>query len=329
PVCMLFPDIDLAAGTVTLAIWQSVILTGLLLLFFFLAIYRADWRSVIGPAVRLSLALFGIAAAWTLLDPLAGRERAGGRRALDQRILEMTARAWGPGPTLGCLEPDLGEATEAACESALFAGPDTIAAATAYVSGSLALLADAVANGWDASYDPALAALRRRLEADRFGLVAQVLAGEGCTAQKCEKLAIFSDPRQVSANLKARTFEAVVARYSSGWAQPASAPAPAPPPPPPPPPAAPAPAPPPPAPPATAHPPAPKLHFPPPAAAPAGDHKHNRPKGPAGAGPAGGGGAKPPPRAGAPAPARAGRAGPTARAGGPADPDRPACGKYR
>jgi hypothetical protein len=221
---MLFPDVDLAAGTVTLAIWQSVILTGLLLLFLFLAIYRADWRTVIGPAVRLSLALFGIAAAWTLLDRLAERDRADERRALDQRILEMSARALVPGSTLGCFEPSLGEATETACESALFAGPDTIAAATTYVSGSLALLADAVANGWDANYDPALAALRRRLEADRFGLVAQVLAGEGCSAQKCEKLAVFSDPRRVSANLKARTFDTLVARYSGGWSsQPASA----------------------------------------------------------------------------------------------------------
>jgi hypothetical protein len=228
---MLFPDVDLAAGTVTLAIWQSVVLTGLLLLFLFLAIYRAEWRTVIGPAVRLSLALFGIAAAWTLLDRLAERDRADERRALDQRILEMSARALVPGSTLGCFEPNLGEATEAACESALFAGPDTIAAATTYVSGSLTLLADAVANGWDANYDPALAALRRRLEADRFGLVAQVLAGEGCSAQKCEKLAVFSDPSRVSANLKARTFETLVARYSGGWSsQPASAAAPAAPP---------------------------------------------------------------------------------------------------
>jgi hypothetical protein len=225
---MLFPDVDLAAGTVTLTIWQSVILTGLLLLFLFLAIYRADWRTVIGPAVRLSLALFGIAAAWTLLDRLAERDRADERRALDQRILEMSARALVPGSTLGCFEPNLGEATEAACESAVFAGPDTIAAASTYVSGSLALLADAVANGWDANYDPALAALRRRLETDRFGLVAQVLAGEGCTAQKCEKLAVFSDPGRVRANLKARTFETLVARYSGGWSsQPASAAAPA------------------------------------------------------------------------------------------------------
>ena len=224
---MLFPDIDVAAGTVTLAIWQSVILAGLLLLFLFLAIYRAQWPTVVGPAVRLSLALFGIAAAWTLLDRLAERDRADERRALDQRILEMSARALIPGSPLGCLEPNLGETIDAACEKAVFAGPETIAAATAHVAGSLSLLADAVANGSDVYYDAALAALRRRLEIDRFGLVAQVLAGEGCSAAKCEKFALFADPSRVSANLKAQTFENLVARHSPGWPQPASAAAPA------------------------------------------------------------------------------------------------------
>src|SRR3984893_15486169 len=98
---MVFPDIDVAAGTVTFVLWQSVILTGLVLLFLFLAIYRAQWPTVVGPAVRLSLTLFGIAAAWTLLDRLAERDRADERRALDQRILEMSARALAPGSLLG------------------------------------------------------------------------------------------------------------------------------------------------------------------------------------------------------------------------------------
>jgi len=224
---MPFPDIDVAAGTVTLAIWQSAILAGLLLLFVFLAVYRAQWPTVVGPAVRLSLALFGIVAAWTVVDRLAERDRADERRALDQRILELSARALAPGSALGCLEPNLGETIDAACEKAVFADPETIAGATAYVAGSLSLLADAAANGWDVYYDAALAALRHRLEIDRFGLVAQVLAGEGCSAAKCEKLALFADANRVSANLKARTFENLVARNSAGWPQPASAAAPA------------------------------------------------------------------------------------------------------
>ncbi|TMJ54266.1 MAG: hypothetical protein E6G84_03610 [Alphaproteobacteria bacterium] len=121
----------------------------------------------------------------------------------------------------------MGETIDAACEKAVFADPETIAGATAYVAGSLSLLADAAANGWDVYYDAALAALRHRLEIDRFGLVAQVLAGEGCSAAKCEKLALFADANRVSANLKARTFENLVARNSAGWPQPASAAAPA------------------------------------------------------------------------------------------------------
>ena len=223
---MPFPDIDVAAGTVTLAIWQSAILAGLLLLLVFLAVYRAQWPTIVGPAVRLSLALFGIVAAWTVVDRLAERDRADERRALDQRILELSARALAPGSALGCLEPNLGETIDAACEKAVFAGPETIAAATAYVAGSLSLVADAVANGWDVYYDAALAALRHRLEIDRFGLVAQVLAGEGCSAAKCERFALFADTSRVSANLKARTFDNLVARYSAGWPQSASAAAP-------------------------------------------------------------------------------------------------------
>ena len=219
---MLFPDIDIAAGTVTFALWQSVILTGLLLLFLFLAIYRAAWPTVVGPAIRLSLVLFGIAAAWTLLDRLAARDHAQERRALDQRILDMGARAVAPGSPLGCLEPNLPDAIEALCEKAVFAGPESVAAATAYVSGSLSLLADAAANGWDLDYDVALAALRHRLEIDRFGLVAQALAGEGCSAAKCEKFALFADSRGVSANLTARTFETLLARHSAAWPRPGS-----------------------------------------------------------------------------------------------------------
>jgi hypothetical protein len=224
---MPFPDIDVAAGTVTLAIWQSAILAGLLLLFVFLAVYRAQWPTIVGPAVRLSLALFGIMAAWTVVDRLAERDRADERRALDQRILELSAHALAPGSPLGCLEQNLGETIDAACEKAVFAGPETIAAATAYVAGSLSLLADAAANGWDVYYDAALAGLRHRLEIDRFGLVAQVLAAEGCSAAKCERFALFVDTSRISANLKARTFENLVARHSAGWPQSASAAAPA------------------------------------------------------------------------------------------------------
>jgi hypothetical protein len=167
------------------------------------------------------LVVFGIGAVWTFLDRMSAREQADARRALDQRVV-LSARALSPGSPLGCLESDLAETLQVFCEKAIFASPETVAAATAYVTGSLALLADGLANGLDSDYDAALGALRHRLEFDRFGFVAQVLAGQGCSGAKCEKFALFEDARRVGANLTAHTFEAILARHSAKWPQPGS-----------------------------------------------------------------------------------------------------------
>jgi hypothetical protein len=223
---MLFPDIDAAAGTVTLAIWQSALFAGMALLLLFLAIYRGKWPDVAGTVVRVGLVMFAVAAVWGLLAQLSEHDRADERRALDRRIAEMGARALAPGSPLGCLEPTLGATLEAACEKAVFADPQSVAGTMAYVAGSLSLLSDSLAWGLDPDYDSGLAALRRRLEIDRFGLVAQVLVGQGCSAAKCETLALFADASRLSANLKARTFENLVARHSAGWPQPPPAAAP-------------------------------------------------------------------------------------------------------
>jgi hypothetical protein len=180
---------------------------------------RAGWPSVVGPGIRIMLVAFGVGAVWTFLDRMSAREHADARRALDQRVVELSAGALAPGSPLGCLESNLGETLQVFCEKAIFAGPDTVAAATAYVTGSLALLADGLANGLDSDYHAALGALRHRLEFDRFGFVAQVLAGQGCSAAKCEKFALFADARRVGANLTAHTFEAILARHSVEWPQ--------------------------------------------------------------------------------------------------------------
>jgi hypothetical protein len=220
---MLVPDIDVAAGTVTFAIWQLMILIGSLLLVLLLAIYRARWAEavprVLGPVVRIGLLLLAVAAAWSFLDRTAERDRADERHALDRRIAELSARASAPGSPLACLHGSLTEAVLAACEKAIFASPETAAAATAFVADSLALLSDGLAYGVDPEYDAALAALRGRLETDPFGFVAQVLARQGCSAAKCEKFALFADTSRISAHLKARTLEALVARHSGSWAQ--------------------------------------------------------------------------------------------------------------
>src|SRR5262249_61407164 len=70
----------------------------------------------------------------------------------------------------------------------------------------------------DLAYGPALAALRQSLESDRFGIVAQVLSlRDSCTPTQCDTFALLRDTSRVRANLRDRTFDGLVDRYSSNW----------------------------------------------------------------------------------------------------------------
>jgi hypothetical protein len=88
------------------------------------------------------------------------------------------------------------------------------------VTAQLALLDDgtAYAKRGDASYAAELAPLRIAVELDRFGLVAQVLKErEGCTVDRCDALTRFGDSTRVLANLRDRTFEEQVKKYTAIW----------------------------------------------------------------------------------------------------------------
>src|SRR4051794_61030 len=193
---LFFASIDAAAGTITLSWWIGAAIAALLVLFVLLAIFRAGWHDALGSIVRIGLVVVGALLAWTLLDNLSERNRADERRALDQRALELSARAMAPGSVLACLDANLPDAVESACEKAVFASPESVAAASAFVAAEIALLADGAdfANRKDAGYEATLASWRRPLEADRFGFVAQLLSiRDGCTAAKCDPLNALRD----------------------------------------------------------------------------------------------------------------------------------------
>jgi hypothetical protein len=60
--------------------------------------------------------------------------------------------------------------------------------------------------------------LRHALEADPFGVVAQVLAvRDGCTPAQCGAFALLQDTRRISANLAERPFEARLKQYAASW----------------------------------------------------------------------------------------------------------------
>jgi hypothetical protein len=111
---------------------------------------------------------------------------------------------------------------EEACERPLFASPEAVAAAVAYVDARLSLLASSAALAdRDPTYQPVVERLRRGLEADRYGLVAHVLTTRGCGGADCRELRLLRDPARVVANMKSRLFEASIGAHALAW--PASA----------------------------------------------------------------------------------------------------------
>jgi hypothetical protein len=199
------------AGGLVLAQWRARAL-------------RSLGRSVI--VVVLSAAVV-TSLAWAFLDYSRGRDRDADRRALEVRAEQLNGIALAPGSALSCLDAMTGESVEAACEKALFATPATIAAAGSYVATQLGLLSDmnGYMQGGGPDIDNALLPLRRSLEADRFGFLANVLAvRDACTDQSCKALELLRDPSHVRANLRDATFDRYLERYKPAWTQPAETP---------------------------------------------------------------------------------------------------------
>jgi hypothetical protein len=218
------PDIDSTTGMLSLPWWAAATILGSV---FVLAVF-AFMRNGVGRMLA-GFAGFGVIAlalgfVWSWQERLAAGDRVAERRALESRIADLTLRAAMPGSPLACLTSGAGEAVEAACEKTLFASPESVAAALAYAELRLTLLADAAdhaARGGDAAQ--ALAALRRPVEADRFGFFAHAFSlREGCAAEGCDAAElVLADASRILANLKEGTYQSHVGRYAIAWGQPA------------------------------------------------------------------------------------------------------------
>src|ERR1700682_5957318 len=134
------------------------------------------------------------------------------------RPFERATRALMPGSALACLDAIAGATVEDACEKSLFASPEATAAAVSYVAAQLSLLASGREQGRSGDPGAGTTNLRRALEADRFGIVAHVLATrDGCTPNQCSAFFLLQDASRVSANLAERSFEARVQSQMAGW----------------------------------------------------------------------------------------------------------------
>jgi hypothetical protein len=171
--------------------------------------------------VVLSGGLCGVLA-WALLANGAARDRAAERQALQARAAQLSAQALRPGSPLACIDAAIGDTIETACTRALFASPNYVAVAIAYVAAQFALLSDmtAYADRGGKNIDATLEPLRRSLEADPFGILAHVLSTrDGCTADKCAPLRLLHDASHVRTNLIAQTLDHYVDQYREAWAK--------------------------------------------------------------------------------------------------------------
>jgi hypothetical protein len=215
-------DIDAVTGMLTMPWWMAaVVAAGVVFLCVFAFMRNGAGRALAGLACFAVIAVaFGFG--WHVVDRMAARDRADERRALDARLAELTLRM--TSSPRACLGAGSGDVVDAACEKSLFATAETVAGAMAYADARLILLGDAAdyaARGNE--YEAALSALRRPMEADRFGFFAQVLSlRQNCTADSCEIAELLlQNPARIAANLRDNTYQGYVARHAANWGQPA------------------------------------------------------------------------------------------------------------
>lgn len=220
------PEIDSVTGTLSMPWWLAAGAAACALFFcIFLVMRNGVGRSLAG------LAWFGVIAlalglGWNIHERLAAADRAAERRALDTRLADLTLRSMAANSALACLSASAGEAVDAACEKALFASPETVAAAVAYADARLNLLAAAAdfsARGND--YEQSMVTLRHPVEADHFGFYAQAFSmRDNCSAEGCDAAEVLlQDPAHVLANLKDGVFQSHVGRHAVAWGQPGAA----------------------------------------------------------------------------------------------------------
>src|SRR5438105_5408298 len=137
------PALDLSGGTLTLPLWAAGVAAALIVVLFVIAVIRSGIGELGGFIFRIAIILAVVVFGWTYLSRSGERDRADERRALDQRAADLTGRAISPGSSIACLEAASGDAVEGGCERAVFATPETLAAATSYMAARLALLSDA------------------------------------------------------------------------------------------------------------------------------------------------------------------------------------------
>ena len=195
-----------------LPMWLTIAAAGFFAIVLLVTLFRAERSVANGALTVITLLAIGIA----VTSMMRASSVAGGQSA-DSKSSGQAAASL---PALACLDGLAGESVETACEKALFASADSVAAGVSYTAAQITRLA-AFGNAATANsaMTPELSALRRTIERDRYGLVAQVLSTrEGCTlASPCPFFQSLTNSAQISSNMSENLYDGFVGRYSPSW----------------------------------------------------------------------------------------------------------------
>jgi hypothetical protein len=205
----------------TFPMWVTMAAAGFFAIIVLITLVRAEKSVANGALTVITLLAVGIAAAATIRVYGPGNSNAGRETRSDS----PTAAAL---PAMSCLDELAGDTVLSACEKALFASAESTAAAVAYTASQITrLTALGDAETAEPNLTPELRALRKAVERDRYGLVAQVLqARDHCLPTQCAAFRSLTDTQQIMANMDEHAYDGLVARYAPSWnAPPAVAPA--------------------------------------------------------------------------------------------------------
>ncbi|HKH01806.1 MAG TPA: hypothetical protein VKB08_13935 [Bradyrhizobium sp.] len=186
-----------------------------------ITLVRAERSVLISAVTVIALLAVGIGAAATVRGFAPAGQSAFETSASSQPIYAAV-------PALSCIDDLAGDMVLGACEKALFGSPENVAAAVSYAAAQITRLTSfgdvATANR---SMTLELHTLRRAVERDRYGLMAQVLlARDHCSPSDCAAFRALTDNRQIAANMDQRVYDGLIARYAPSWTAPPGAAAP-------------------------------------------------------------------------------------------------------
>jgi hypothetical protein len=218
-------SLDQIWGTPAFPMWLTLAAAAFFGLLTLITLVRAERSVANGALTVITLLAVGIAVAATIrgYGPAATRGAFGEVRTAPAQTAAL--------PALSCLEDLAGDTVLGICEKAVFASAESTAAAVSYVAAQisrLTALGDAATATKSMTSD--LQALRRSIEHDRYGLVAQVLQmRDHCTPTECPVFRALTDNHQIIANMDEHLYEGLVNRHATIWTAsppPAGAPAP-------------------------------------------------------------------------------------------------------